>query len=81
MARAHLLRGGLALAVVGALAAPAFAQGQTEPLTVKKLSSNVYVAEGGGGNSGIIIGNQGVIISTPRRPRPTAPSCWPRLRS
>ena len=62
MARAHLLRGGLALMVVGALAAPAFAQGQTEPLTVKKLSSNVYVAEGGGGNSGIIIGNQGVIV-------------------
>ncbi|HVB37076.1 MAG TPA: MBL fold metallo-hydrolase [Vicinamibacterales bacterium] len=62
MARAHLLRGGLALAVVGALAAPAMAQGQTQPLTVKKISSNVYVAFGGGGNSGIIIGKDGVII-------------------
>lgn len=45
------------------LAAPAMAQQQpTQPLTVKKLADNVYVAEGGGGNSGIIVGSNGVII-------------------
>jgi glyoxylase-like metal-dependent hydrolase (beta-lactamase superfamily II) len=44
------------------MAAPALAQGQAQPLTVKQLKSNVYVAEGGGGNSGIIIGNKGVIV-------------------
>lgn len=62
MARANLLRGGLALAIVGTLAAPALAQSQPQPLTVKQLSSNVYVAFGGGGNSGIIVGRDGVIV-------------------
>jgi cyclase len=43
-------------------AAVAFAQPGAQPLTVKMLTKNVYVAEGGGGNSGIIIGDNGVIV-------------------
>lgn len=55
----------LQLAVFCGLAAAAsavFAQPATQPLTVKMLKSNVYMAEGGGGNTGIIIGDKGVIV-------------------
>ena len=48
------------LAFVGTLAfaqAPAF-----PPVTVKKLKDNVYVAEGGGGASTVVIGQNGVIV-------------------
>jgi glyoxylase-like metal-dependent hydrolase (beta-lactamase superfamily II) len=47
---------------VAALAAPALAQQAPQPLTVHHLKGDVYYAEGGGGNSGIIIGNTGVVI-------------------
>jgi len=40
----------------------AFAQAPFPPVTVKKLKDNVYVAEGGGGTSTIVIGQNGVII-------------------
>ena len=39
----------------------AFAQ-PFPPVTVKKLKDNVYVAEGGGGTSTIVIGQNGVIV-------------------
>jgi glyoxylase-like metal-dependent hydrolase (beta-lactamase superfamily II) len=42
--------------------AVAFAQAPFPPVTVKKLKDNIYVAEGGGGNSTIIIGQNGVIV-------------------
>lgn len=50
----------LAAAVV--LGASVRAQPAVQPLAVKKLRNNVYVAEGGGGNSTIIIGDKGVIV-------------------
>jgi glyoxylase-like metal-dependent hydrolase (beta-lactamase superfamily II) len=40
----------------------AFAQAPFPPVTVKKLKDNVYMAEGGGGNSTIVIGQNGVIV-------------------
>jgi cyclase len=40
----------------------ALAQAPDPGLTVKKLKDNIYVAEGGGGNSTIIIGQNGVIV-------------------
>ncbi len=40
----------------------ALAQGQPQGLTTHKLKDNVYWIEGGGGNTGVIIGNTGVII-------------------
>ncbi len=51
------LFGGLIVSAAVAVAQPA-----TQPLTVKMLKSNVYVAEGGGGNTGIIIGDKGVVV-------------------
>lgn len=46
-----------------ALGIPAMAQrGQPQDLMVHKLKDNVYWLEGGGGNTGVIIGNNGVII-------------------
>jgi cyclase len=47
---------------LAAFAAAALAQPAAQPLMVKKLKDDVYVAEGGGGNTGIIIGNDGVIV-------------------
>jgi len=38
------------------------AQAPNQPLTVKKIKDNIYLAEGGGGGSGIIIGQNGVIV-------------------
>jgi glyoxylase-like metal-dependent hydrolase (beta-lactamase superfamily II) len=40
----------------------AFAQAPFPSVTVKKLKDNVYMAEGGGGNSTIVIGQNGVIV-------------------
>ncbi len=46
-----------------ALAALAAAQGQpAAPFTAHQLSKNVYWVEGGGGNSGVIVGDKGVIV-------------------
>ena len=47
----------------GALAVPAFAQqAPPQPFQVKQLKPNVYWVEGGGGNSGVIIGDKGVVV-------------------
>jgi glyoxylase-like metal-dependent hydrolase (beta-lactamase superfamily II) len=40
----------------------AFAQAPFPPVTVKKLKDNVYMAEGGGGTSTIVVGQNGVIV-------------------
>ncbi len=40
----------------------AFAQAPFPEVTVKKLKDNIYVADGGGGTSTIIIGQNGVIV-------------------
>lgn len=41
----------------------AFAQGPAPaPLMVHQLASNVYWVEGGGGNSGVVVGDKGVIV-------------------
>jgi cyclase len=50
------------IAGLAAFATLALAQPPNQPLTVKMLKKDVYVAEGGGGNSGIIIGDKGVIV-------------------
>ena len=53
------------LALVAGLAAwgtLALAQAPGQPLTVKKVKDNIYFVEGGGGNSSIIIGQNGVIV-------------------
>ena len=48
---------------LGALAVLAIAQGPAPaPLTVHQLKPNVYWVEGGGGDSGVIIGDKGVIV-------------------
>jgi cyclase len=48
---------------LSALATLAFAQGPAPaPLMVHQLKPNVYWIEGGGGNSGVIIGDKGVIV-------------------
>jgi glyoxylase-like metal-dependent hydrolase (beta-lactamase superfamily II) len=48
---------------LGALATLALAQGPAAaPLMVHQLKPNVYWIEGGGGNSGVIIGDKGVIV-------------------
>jgi cyclase len=53
-----------ALAALTAASAIALAQGQQQPqnLTPHQLKPNVYWLEGGGGNTGVIVGNNGVII-------------------
>jgi glyoxylase-like metal-dependent hydrolase (beta-lactamase superfamily II) len=40
----------------------AFAQAPNPALSVKKVKDNLYVVQGGGGNSSIIIGQNGVIV-------------------
>jgi glyoxylase-like metal-dependent hydrolase (beta-lactamase superfamily II) len=51
------------LAGLASLASVAAAQQQAVPLSVKKLSDDVYWTQGGaGGNTGIIIGKDGVIV-------------------
>jgi cyclase len=44
------------------LGASAAAQQTPQPLVVQQLAPNVYWASGGGGNSGIVIGNSGMIV-------------------
>ena len=56
---AGLLAAATAMAFLGTLA---FAQTPFPPVTVKKLKDNVYVAEGGGGTSTVVIGQNGVIV-------------------
>jgi glyoxylase-like metal-dependent hydrolase (beta-lactamase superfamily II) len=53
-----------ALAGLAPLFATASAHGQQppQPLVVQQLAPNVYWANGGGGNSGIVIANTGVIV-------------------
>src|SRR5277367_5926445 len=60
---------GFALGFLSAPITPAMAQGQgrgpgqpAAPFTVHQLKPNVYWIEGGGGNSGVIIGDKGVIV-------------------
>jgi cyclase len=59
---------GFAIAGLSALAASAMAQGPgrgqpaAAPLVVHQLKPNVYWVEGGGGNSGVIVGDKGVIV-------------------
>ena len=57
---------GFAIAGMTALAALAMAQGQgrgqAAPFMTHQLKPNVYWIEGGGGNSGVIIGDKGVIV-------------------
>jgi cyclase len=49
--------------IAGALAASAFAQAPAPaPFTSHQLKPNVYWIEGGGGNSGVIVGDKGVIV-------------------
>ncbi len=63
MPHAKLVRTAFAV-ICGVLAVPAFAQ-QAAPqqrFQVKQLKPNVYWVEGGGGNSGVIIGDTGVIV-------------------
>src|SRR5579864_8485668 len=51
------------VAGLSALAALAIAQGPAPaPLMVHQLKPNVYWIEGGGGNSGVIVGDKGVIV-------------------
>jgi glyoxylase-like metal-dependent hydrolase (beta-lactamase superfamily II) len=50
------------LAGIGMLGSAALAQQPADSLTVTRLKDNVYYAAGGGGNSGIIIGQAGVIV-------------------
>ncbi len=59
---------GFVIAGLSALAAPAMAQGQgrgqapAAPFMTHQLKPNVYWIEGGGGNSGVIVGDKGVIV-------------------
>jgi hypothetical protein len=60
---------GFAITCVGALAAMAMAQGQgqpAKPFVTHQIAPNVYWVEGGGGNSGVIIGDNGVSWSMPK---------------
>ena len=51
------------LAAVSMFAALAVAQGPAAaPFTTHQLTPNVYWVEGGGGNSGVIVGDKGVIV-------------------
>src|SRR5215831_4573687 len=63
MPHGKFIRTAFAAVACGALAVPAFAQqAPPQPFQVKQLKPNVYWVEGGGGNSGIIIGDKGVIV-------------------
>src|ERR1700734_3416574 len=56
---------GFAIAGLSALAASAIAQGTGQPappFVAHQLKPNIYWIEGGGGNSGVIIGDKGVIV-------------------
>jgi glyoxylase-like metal-dependent hydrolase (beta-lactamase superfamily II) len=51
-----------AVLTAGILAFGTFALAQAPALTLKKVKDNIYFVEGGGGNSSIIIGQNGVIV-------------------
>jgi glyoxylase-like metal-dependent hydrolase (beta-lactamase superfamily II) len=53
-------RSGVWIAV--AIAAASLSAQRAEPIVVKQLKPDVYIATGGGGNSGIVIGTDGVIV-------------------
>src|SRR5580698_3725648 len=60
---------GFALGFLSAVITPAMAQGQgrgpappAAPFMTHQLKPNVYWIEGGGGNSGVVIGDKGVIV-------------------
>src|SRR5580658_3166275 len=54
---------GFAIAGMAALAmAQGQGRGQAAPFMTHQLKPNVYWIEGGGGNSGVIIGDKGVIV-------------------
>src|SRR5581483_11019395 len=48
--------------LMAATAATAVAQQPTDALTVQQLAPNVYEVIGGGGNSGVLIGTDGVVV-------------------
>src|SRR5437868_14014485 len=52
----------IAAATLALFSTVAFAQAPFPPVTVKKLQDNVYIAEGGGGTSTIVVGQNGVIV-------------------
>jgi glyoxylase-like metal-dependent hydrolase (beta-lactamase superfamily II) len=57
------MAGLLTVATLACFTTLAFAQAPAfPPVTIKKLKDNVYAAEGGGGTSTVIIGQNGVII-------------------
>ncbi|MGH9410096.1 MAG: MBL fold metallo-hydrolase [Vicinamibacterales bacterium] len=58
----HAVFGGTLTLAMLAVAAPAIAQQQPQALSVQQLSPNVYVVVGGGGNSGIVVGDKGVVV-------------------
>ena len=63
MTRRKIVLNGLAWATLGTLAAPAMAQGPPPaPFVTHQLKPNIYWIEGGGGNSTVIIGTNGVIV-------------------
>ncbi len=63
MHRKGFFAGFAMIASLSALATLAVAQGPAPaPLMVHQLKPNVYWIEGGGGNSGVIIGDKGVIV-------------------
>lgn len=51
-----------AMACVCALALSAVAQQPNQALSTKQLKPNIYLVEGAGGNSGVIVGSSGVIV-------------------
>ena len=63
MNRRKRVLNGLAWATLGTLAAAAMAQGPPPaPFVTHQLKPNIYWIEGGGGNSTVIIGTNGVIV-------------------
>ena len=58
----HCVFGLAFVAGLTALGALAFAQAPNQSLTHKKVKDNIYFVEGGGGNSSIIIGQNGVTV-------------------
>ena len=63
MTRRKLVLNGLAWATLGTLASAAMAQGPPPaPFVTHQLKPDIYWIEGGGGNSTVIIGTNGVIV-------------------
>src|SRR5690348_13730793 len=53
---------GVVTVALGMLFVPAAAGAQQQALSVQQLTSDVYVVTGGGGNSGVVIGADGVVV-------------------